>query len=141
MAETGANVPLVLPVIAPTEDEWRAMTPDARQDLLVRILDALSDPAAARSEAELEARADEAQVEEAQARLKAAQARAREAQAQAREAFTALREGIAALLDARGITCSSEAQARLSSCSDAATLQRWLLKAMTAGTEEEVFSS
>lgn len=103
------------------------MTPAAREDLLVRILDALSDPAATMIEGrrhivtELEARVDEAQ-------------------AQAEKALTALLEGIAALLGARGITCSSEAQARLSSCSDASTLQRWLLKAMTAGTEEEVFS-
>lgn len=66
--------------------------------------------------------------------------RADEAEAQIEEAHTALREGIAALLGARGITCSSEARERLSSCSDAATLQRWLFKAMTAGTEEEVFS-
>lgn len=68
------------------------------------------------------------------------EARADEAQAQAEQALSALREGIAALLGARGITCSGEARERLASCFDAATLQRWLFKAMTAGTEEEVFS-
>ncbi len=97
----------------------------------------------------LEVRADEAeaQIQEAteqatraQAQTQQAQAQAQQAQAQIEEAHTALREGIAALLGARGITCSSEARERLSSCSDATTLQRWLFKAMTAGTEEEVFS-
>ncbi|MEO5726077.1 MAG: hypothetical protein ABIV93_03670 [Byssovorax sp.] len=111
------------------------MTPSAREDLLVRILDALSDPAAAMSEGglhkivtELEARADKAR------------AQIQEATEQITQAHTALREGIAALLGAREITCSSEARERLSSCSDAPTLQRWLFKAMTAGTEGEVFS-
>ena len=84
---------------------------------------------------ELEARADEAE-----AQIQEATEQATRAQAQSQQAHTALREGIAALLGARGIACSSEARERLSSCSDAATLQRWLFKAMTAGTEDEVFS-
>lgn len=134
-------------MIAPTVDEWRAMTPAAREDLLVRILDALSAAAMSEAEAVLEASSDEAQVEAeraqvqaAQVRIKEAQARIQAAQVQTQAAHTALREGIVALLGTRGITCSSEAQARLSSCSDVATLQRWLLKATTAGTEAEVFS-
>src|ERR1043166_2347345 len=36
--------------IAPTEAEWHAMSPDDRERLLVKILDALSDPRAAMSE-------------------------------------------------------------------------------------------
>lgn len=36
--------------IAPTEEEWRAMSPDERERLLVKVLDALSDPRAAMSE-------------------------------------------------------------------------------------------
>ena len=63
-----------------------------------------------------------------------------EAQAQAEAALTALREGIVALLGARGITCSEEARMRLASCAEAAVLQRWLLRAMTAGAEGEVFA-
>jgi Uma2 family endonuclease len=62
------------------------------------------------------------------------------AQAQAEAAQEALREGIVALLGARGITCSEEARMRLSSCVDAAVLQRWLFRAMTAGAEGEVFA-
>jgi Uma2 family endonuclease len=69
-----------------------------------------------------------------------AEAQIEEAVEQATQALAALRGGIAALLGARGIACSEEAQARLSSCSDAAQLQRWLLRAMTAGTGEEVFA-
>ncbi|MEO5728137.1 MAG: Uma2 family endonuclease [Byssovorax sp.] len=41
--------PRSLPV-APSEEEWRAMSPDERERLLVKILDALSDPRAAMSE-------------------------------------------------------------------------------------------
>lgn len=296
MAKTVADVHLTLPVIAPTEDEWRAMAHSAREDFLVRILDALSDPAAAMSEGrrhkkaksrvidalglhfgtigravylaeemavlypgeavftpdvlvvvgvtepEDDARmawvvADEGKgldlaievlhqgsrtkdlvdnveryarlgipeyfvydrlhqriygyrlpdersrryqrivpqfgrhtsgvlgldlaIEGGQLRffygiaelpgttdligrlnrmVAGLEVRADEAAAQIEEAHTALREGIAALLGARGITCSDDARERLSSCSDAATLQRWLFKAMTAGTEGEVFS-
>jgi Uma2 family endonuclease len=36
--------------IAPTEDEWRALTPAERERLLVKVLDALSDPGSAMSE-------------------------------------------------------------------------------------------
>jgi acyl-CoA reductase-like NAD-dependent aldehyde dehydrogenase len=45
-----AKAPLVSPVIAPTEDAWRAMSPAEREALLIRILDVLSDPAAAMTE-------------------------------------------------------------------------------------------
>src|SRR5262249_24150881 len=69
-----------------------------------------------------------------------AQARVTEAQAESAAALAALREGIAALLVARGIVCSDEARERLSSCTDAATLQRWLLGAVSASAVEEVFS-
>lgn len=37
-------------LIAPTEAEWRAMSPGERESLLVRVLDALSDPAQAMTE-------------------------------------------------------------------------------------------
>lgn len=50
MAMTAGAPPLSLPVIAPTEAQWQAMSPDERESLLIRILDALSDPAQAMSE-------------------------------------------------------------------------------------------
>src|SRR5262245_5079006 len=37
-------------LIAPTEEEWRAMRPAERERLLVKVLDALSDPRAAMAE-------------------------------------------------------------------------------------------
>jgi Uma2 family endonuclease len=79
--------------------------------------------------ADLEARADEAE-----AQIEAAAA-------QAQQALAALREAIAALLGARGVACSDADRARLSSCTDVGTLQRWLLRATSAGAAEEVFSS
>ncbi len=106
--------------------------------------------------ADLEARAGEAQAQieeaveqatqaqaqatQAQAQATQAQAQATQAQAQATQALTALRGGIVALLGARGLVCSEQVQARLFSCSDAATLQRWLLRAMSAVTVEEVLA-
>ena len=38
------------PIIAPTAEEWRALAPAEREQFLVRVLDALSDPVAAMSE-------------------------------------------------------------------------------------------
>lgn len=109
--------PLTLPVIAPTGEEWRAMTPAERERLLVEI-----------------------NATQSKAKIEAAQARLREARDRAEQAISALRGGIVGLLEARGVDCSDEHQARLSSCTDTATLQRWLLRATTAGTAEEVFS-
>ena len=82
----------------------------------------------------------EARAEEAAAQTTRAQEQATRAQEQATHALSALREGIAAFLGARGLVVSDGTRARLSSCADAATLQRWLLRATSAGTMEEVFA-
>ena len=50
MAQSLPDAPLALPVIAPTEEAWRAMSPSERESFLVRVLDALSDPVIAMSE-------------------------------------------------------------------------------------------
>ncbi|MEP7119651.1 MAG: Uma2 family endonuclease [Byssovorax sp.] len=42
--------PASAPIIGPTEDEWRALSPAERERFLVRVLDSLSDPVAAMSE-------------------------------------------------------------------------------------------
>jgi len=47
---TKPAVALTLPVIAPTLDAWRAMSPAEREDLLIQINDILSDPRAAMAE-------------------------------------------------------------------------------------------
>lgn len=80
----------------------------------------------------------EARVDEAEAQRAADAAQAQEAQAQAQ---TALRGAITALLGARGLACSDADRGRLAGCVDMSTLQRWLLRATSAGTAEEVFSS
>lgn len=67
--------------------------------------------------------------------------KAEQAQAQAEQALGSLREAILALLSARGIACSDQARARLLSCIDLPTLQRWLARATTASTAEEVLSA
>jgi hypothetical protein len=42
-----------------------------------------------------------------------------------------------ALLEARGIARSSDVDARIEGCNDAATLARWLVQATTAASGEE----
>jgi Uma2 family endonuclease len=68
------------------------------------------------------------------------EAKSEEAQSELEEALGALRQGIVALLGARGIEVGDDIRARLEACSEAATLQRWLLRAMNAGAAGEVFS-
>jgi acyl-CoA reductase-like NAD-dependent aldehyde dehydrogenase len=43
------RLPTGVPV-APTAEQWRAMSPDERERLLIEILDALSDPRGAMAE-------------------------------------------------------------------------------------------
>ena len=82
----------------------------------------------------------DARAEQAQAQAEQAQAQAEQAQAQAEQAMSGLRGAILALLEMRRIPCPDEARARLRSCSDPATLQRWLLRATTAGALDEIFA-
>jgi Uma2 family endonuclease len=65
-------------------------------------------------------------------------ARAEQAAVQAEQALAVARAGIFALLDARGLVCSDDLRARISTCEDPAILQRWLLRATTARTAAEV---
>ncbi|AUX46954.1 uncharacterized protein SOCE26_084640 [Sorangium cellulosum] len=68
------------------------------------------------------------------------EARAEQAQAQAEQAMEGLRGAILAALRMRGIPCPDEAHARVHSCQEPATLQRWLLQAMSAGSLADVFA-
>ena len=45
-----------------------------------------------------------------------------------------------AILEARGITVSTEARGRINACKDNATLDRWSVRAITAGSLAEVFA-
>lgn len=67
-------------------------------------------------------------------------AKADEAAAKAEQALTGLRAGVLAALEARAIPCPDDARARVMACDDPAALQRWLLRAMTAGSVGEVLS-
>jgi hypothetical protein len=120
-----------------------------RLQAMVADLEAKADDAQAKAD-EAEAKIDEAKAkaDEAQAKADEAKAKADEAQAKADEeaaradlALNALRESIAGLLASRGVPCSDAARARLSSCRDAAELQRWLLAAVTATAAEDVFGA
>lgn len=121
--------PVRAPIIAPTEDVWRAMSPAERERFLVRVLDSLSDPIAAAELADANARADEAAT------------RADSAAARADSAMTALRATLLALFDARGLPCPEDVHARVIACEDPATLQRWILRAGAATSAADALSA
>jgi predicted transposase YdaD len=50
-----------------------------------------------------------------------------------------LRTGISAALSGRGVSLSEMGRARLASCADVEVLTSWLTRAVTAGSEGEVF--
>ncbi len=57
------------------------------------------------------------------------------------EGLAGLRAGIAAALSARTVVLSEMGRARLASCTDIATLTRWLTRAVTATSEAAVFAN
>jgi Uma2 family endonuclease len=79
-------------------------------------------------------------AQEAREQAEQARAQAEQDRAQAEQALQGLREGLLAILDVRGISCSDEAQARIESCAEPATLRRWLSRAKTAGLVDEIFT-
>ncbi|WP_437304293.1 hypothetical protein [Sorangium sp. So ce388] len=91
----------------------------------------------------LEARPEQAQAEQAQAQAEQEQAEQAQAQAeqeQAEQAMAGLREAILAALFMRRVPGPDEARARLLACQDPVTLQRWLLRAMSAGSLDEILA-
>jgi len=48
---------------------------------------------------------------------------------------------ILAVLSARGVPVSDEARARIEACGDVAILDRWILRAVTVPSTEEVFAT
>lgn len=56
------------------------------------------------------------------------------------EGLAGLRAGISAALAARAVPLSELGRARLASCADIAMLTRWLTRAVTAGSEAEIFA-
>ena len=47
--------------------------------------------------------------------------------------------GVLAVLDARGLSVSDAARARIVGCADLATLDRWVRRAVTVGDVDELF--
>ena len=76
-------------------------------------------------------------AEQASARAEQASARAEQEATRARVAVVGLRAGVLAAFDVRGVLCSDELRGRVERCDDPATLQRWLLRALTAATADE----
>ena len=101
---------------------------------MVSELVARSDQMAAEL-AEATTRADEAAT-----RADDANTRADEAATRAGQAMEALRGTLLALMDARGIPCPEDMRARVATCTDPATLQRWILGATTATTAAQALS-
>lgn len=77
----------------------------------------------------LEAKADEAEARAEAERLDVEAARA------------GLRDTILAVLVARGLPCPEDVRSRVLACSDVAHLQRWAIRAATASTVAQVFST
>lgn len=82
----------------------------------------------------------EARSVELEARSVELESQAERAGRDAQRALAGVRRAIVTLLTARGIGCSDEGRARMDACGDAETLDRWLSRAATAGSEAEVFS-
>lgn len=131
------EAPPSLPV-GPSAEEWRAMMPEARERFLLTVVDALADVRKGRfMETVL---ALEAQADEAMAKIERARVRSDEATARTEAAMAALRTCVLAALDTRGIPCPDDARALVAGCRDPATLQRWLLRALTASTAAEALA-
>ncbi len=86
------------------------MSPDERDRLLVKILDALPSGRRARAEALAE------------------------------QALAALRASVCQVLETRGIAIADEIRDRILACDEPQTLQQWLLRALSAKAAEDVFA-
>jgi Uma2 family endonuclease len=67
-------------------------------------------------------------------------AKAEQAEAKAEQAVASMRENVLAVLAVRGIPCGDAVRARVMTCDDLALLQRWLVRAFSATSEQDVFS-
>ena len=105
---------------------------------IANSLEAKADAEATRAE-QAAARAAQAatRAEQEAKRAEQASARAEQEATRARVAVVGLRAGVLAAFDVRGVLCSDELRGRVERCDDPATLQRWLLRALTAATADE----
>jgi Uma2 family endonuclease len=68
------------------------------------------------------------------------EAKADRAEAKADRALASLQDGLLALVLARGLPCSDDERERVRACAEPETLQRWLLRAVTAGSMGEILA-
>lgn len=108
---------------------------------LIRRLQGMVESLETRS-AEAEARAEEAAQSAERATQSAARAtqNAERATQNTERALSGMRRGIVLFLAARGIPCSENARVRLAACADPDVLERWMERASTVGSDEELFS-
>ena len=92
-------------------------------------------------ERESKAEQAESKAEQAESRADLAETRADMAETKASLAIVGLRTGILTALDARGIAVEERSRAQVLSCDDPMLLQRWLLRALSVASAEEVFSA
>jgi Uma2 family endonuclease len=69
------------------------------------------------------------------------EAKADHAVSEADQAKAGLRAGILAALDTRGLSASEALRGRIASCDDPATLQHWLLRALSASRAEDAIDA
>lgn len=63
-----------------------------------------------------------------------------EAKGEARGEVRGKRDALLTILAARGLTVSSDARARIETCAETATLDRWIAKAVRAATLDEALA-
>ena len=68
------------------------------------------------------------------------EAKAAEAEARADEALNGLRTAVLRTLEARGLAVDEKAHERVMACEEPAALQRWLLRALSAGSTAEAMA-
>ena len=116
-------------------------------DLIRRLTDIVQDREAKAEqaetkaqEAETKAQEAETKAQEAKAEAREAKARAEEAAAQAQQAISGLRAGVLAAFEVRGAPLGGDLRARVLAEGDVATLQRWLLQALSAVPPEQALA-
>jgi hypothetical protein len=83
----------------------------------------------------------ESKAEQAESRAEQAESRADVAESKASLAIVGLRTGILTALDSRSLAIEEEQRARVLACEDPVLLQRWLLRALSAGSAVQVFAA
>jgi Uma2 family endonuclease len=110
-------------------------------DLIGRLHGMVDSLEAKAQRARVRIRQERDRTQRAQVKAHRAQLRTERAQVEAEQALSSLRAGLLGLLDIRRIPCPTDARERVMSCSDPPLLQRWLLRAATVSTMEDVFET